>query len=260
MNLLQRIWRSSLGKKYVMALSGLALFVFVIGHLLGNLQVFGKPELINGYAHFLKSKPGLLWGARLGLLTMVGLHIAAALALTAQNNAARPVAYAGGSAYGASPRSRYMVHTGLVILAFVVYHLLHYTLTLPAVNGYNLDFSTIREAGTGHHDIFAMIILGFQKWPVSLFYIVAVGLLCTHLSHGISAMFQSLGLRNHTWWPRITVLARVASVVLFLGYASIPLSVLMGYGSAHVQSIRLKATSPAPAAAPASHSSPSPSK
>jgi len=94
MNLFQRIWRSSLGKKYVMALTGLALFAFVVGHLLGNLQVFGKPELINSYAHFLKSKPGLLWGARLGLLATVALHVAAAITLSAANKAARPVAYA----------------------------------------------------------------------------------------------------------------------------------------------------------------------
>jgi len=260
MNILQRIWVSSLGRKYIMALTGAALFLFAVGHMVGNLQVFLGPEAINRYGHFLKSTPELLWPARLGLLACVGMHVAAAMSLSAQNKQARPQRYAGGDGYGAEGASRLMLGTGVVIAAFVVYHLLHYTLTLPAVNGYNLDFSTIREAGTGHHDIFAMIILGFQKWPVSLFYIVAVGLLCTHLSHGISAMFQSLGLRNHTWWPRITVLARVASVVLFLGYASIPLSVLMGYGSAHVQSIRLKATSPAPAAAPASHSSPSPSK
>ncbi len=100
MNLLQRVWRSSLGKKYLMALTGLALFGFVVGHLVGNLQVFGNPELINSYAHFLKSKLGLLWGARLGLLATVAVHVGAALTLSAANKAARPVAYAGGSAYG----------------------------------------------------------------------------------------------------------------------------------------------------------------
>jgi hypothetical protein len=104
MNLLTRIWRSSLGKKYVMAVTGIALFGFVIGHLVGNLQVFGNPDLINTYAHFLKSKPGLIWGARLGLLGVVGLHIAAAVTLSMANRAARPVAYAGGSAYGSAWR------------------------------------------------------------------------------------------------------------------------------------------------------------
>src|SRR6185436_14035809 len=100
MNLITRIWRSSIGKKYVMAITGCALFLFVIGHLLGNLQVFGPPDMINTYAHFLKSKSGLLWGVRLGLLACVGLHIAAAVTLAVLNKEARPDAYAGGSSYG----------------------------------------------------------------------------------------------------------------------------------------------------------------
>ena len=121
MNLITRFWRSSLGKKYVMALTGAALFVFLIGHLVGNLQVFGHPDLINGYAHFPKSKPGLLWGARLGLLGCVGLHIAAAVTLLMANKAARPEGYAGKSAYGSTLASRWMPMSGLVVLAFIVY-------------------------------------------------------------------------------------------------------------------------------------------
>src|SRR5262245_16240075 len=127
MNLINRVWQSTLGKKYIMAVTGAALFVFAVGHLLGNLQVFGAPELINTYAHFLKSKPTLLWGARLGLLACVGLHIAAAVTLAALNRKARPQGYAGGSAYGSTAASRYMLVSGLVILAFVVYHLAHFT-------------------------------------------------------------------------------------------------------------------------------------
>jgi succinate dehydrogenase / fumarate reductase cytochrome b subunit len=224
-----------------MALSGLALFAFVIGHLLGNLQVFGKPELINGYAHFLKSKPGLLWGARLGLLATVGLHIAAALALTAQNHAARPVAYAGGSAYGSSPRSRYMVHTGLVILAFIVYHLLHFTAQLPGINGVG-DFRKLETelAGVGRTpDVYAAMILGFRVWWVALFYLIAQALLFIHLGHGLASLFQSLGLRNHVWWPRIKLAATLASVAIFLGYASIPVAVLAGLGKDYADKVQL---------------------
>ena len=131
MNLIDRVWQSSLGRKYLMALTGAALFLFLIGHLLGNLQVFGPPELINEYAHFLKSKPGLLWGARLGLLACVAVHIASAVSLSALNKAARPVGYAKPGAYGASRASHYMLASGLVILAFVVYHLAHFTALLP---------------------------------------------------------------------------------------------------------------------------------
>ena len=242
MNLLQRIWRSSLGKKYLMALTGLALFGFVVGHLLGNLQVFGKPELINAYAYFLKSKPGLLWGARLGLLATVALHVAAAITLSAANKAARPVGYAGGSAYGSDWRSRYMLVSGLVILAFVVYHLLHYTAQLPALNG-GLDVRSLTARladGNQVQDVYAMMVHGFQKGWVSLFYLIAQALLFVHLGHGLSSMFQSLGLRNHVWWPRISLFAKVASFVIFLGYASIPVAVLAGLGADHVKNVPTK--------------------
>lgn len=250
MNLLQRIWGSSLGKKYVMALTGIALFLFVIGHLVGNLQVFGPPEAINAYAHFLQSKPGLVWGARLGLLATVGLHIAAALALTAANKAARPVQYAGGDAYGSSVRSRYMVVSGLVILAFVIYHLLHFTVRLPGINGYG-DFTQLKAQlpGVGTvPDVYAMTVIGFKVWWVSAFYLIAQALLFLHLGHGLSAMFQSLGFRNHVWWPRITAFAKVTSLAIFLGYSSIPLGVLVGgVGSDYVKQVTKAATAEAAA-------------
>ena len=143
MNLINRVWQSSLGKKYIMAVTGAALCVFLVGHLVGNLQVFGPPELINQYAHFLKSKPALIWGARLGLLACVGLHIAAAITLTILNKAARPQGYAGGDAYGSTRASRTMIVSGLVILAFVVYHLAHFTALLPWVNGVGDFLSSI---------------------------------------------------------------------------------------------------------------------
>lgn len=228
MNLITRIWRSSLGKKYVMALTGCALFLFVIGHLLGNLQVFGPPELINTYAHFLKSKPGLLWAVRLGLLACVGLHIAAAVTLAALNKEARPQGYAGGSSYGSTVQSRYMLVSGLVILAFVVYHLAHFTALLPGINGQG-DFRKLTTVLHGEPvaDVYAMMILGFQVWWVAAFYLVAQGLLFMHLGHGLAAMFQSLGFRDHVWWPRVEAFAKVASVAILIGYAAIPLSIYM---------------------------------
>jgi succinate dehydrogenase / fumarate reductase cytochrome b subunit len=228
MTLLEQLWRSSLGKKYVMALTGLALFGFVIGHLVGNLQVFGPPELINTYAHFLKSKPGLLWGARLGLLAMVGLHIAAAITLAKANREARPVQYAGGSAYGSTVNSRYMLVSGLVILSFVLYHLAHFTALLPGINGVG-DFRVLTTDLHGQTvpDVYGMMVLGFQVWWVVLFYLVAQGLLFMHLGHGVASLFQSLGFRNHVWWPRITLLAKVASVAIFIGYASIPAAIFL---------------------------------
>ena len=248
MNLINRVWQSSLGKKYIMALTGCALFVFVIGHLLGNLQVFGQPELINTYAHFLKSKPVMIWGARIGLLACVGLHIAAAVTLAALNKEARPVGYTGGSAYGSTTRSRYMLVSGLVILAFVVYHLAHFTALLPGINGLG-DFRKLTTILHGENvpDVYAMMILGFQVWWVVLFYLVAQGLLFMHLGHGLASMFQSLGFRNHVWWPRIEGFAKLASVAIFVGYAIIPISIylrVVGYDYAEKAKHQFSQTSP----------------
>jgi succinate dehydrogenase / fumarate reductase cytochrome b subunit len=229
MNLCEQIWCSSLGKKYVMAMTGGVLFLFVIGHLLGNLQVFGPPELINAYAHFLKSKPGLVWGARLVLLGCVGLHIAAAVALARANRAARPVGYEGAPKPAeASMGSRTMLLSGLVILGFVVYHLAHFTVLMPGINGVG-DFTklTARVDGETVADVYGMMVLGFQVGWVVLFYLVAQGLLFMHLGHGVASMFQSLGMRDRVWWPRISQLARVASLAIFVGYAAIPAAIYM---------------------------------
>jgi succinate dehydrogenase cytochrome b subunit len=249
MNLFGRIWQSSLGKKYIMALTGAALFVFVIGHLVGNLQVFGRPDLINTYAHFLKSKPTLLWGVRLGLLACVALHIAAAVTLAALNKEARSQPYAGGSAYGSTTQSRYMLVSGLVILAFVLYHLAHFTALLPGINGIG-SFRALRTDLHGEQvaDVYAMMVLGFQVWWVVLFYLVAQGLLFLHLSHGLAAMFQSLGWRNHVWWPRVQAFAKVASIAIFIGYVAIPLAIftrMVGADYAEKRRFELKANATA---------------
>lgn len=236
-----------------MAVSGGALFLFVIGHLIGNLQVFGPPEMINRYAHFLKSTPELLWAARLGLLVMVGLHIASAVTLSMMNKEARPEAYAGGTAYGSSVQSRYMLVSGLVIAAFVVYHLAHFTVLLPGVNGVG-DFSKLKTTLHGEEvpDVYAMMVLGLQvKW-VCVFYLIAQALLFMHLSHGLTAMFQSLGFRDHVWWPRIQCFAKGASIALLVGYSIIPVAIcLRVVGSDYVERKKydLKAANPLPAPA-----------
>jgi succinate dehydrogenase / fumarate reductase cytochrome b subunit len=222
------IFKSSLGRKFVMAATGGLLFLFVIGHLVGNLQVFGPPELINTYAHFLQSKPTLVWSARLGLLVLVALHITTAVQLSMANKEARPVGYAGGTAYGSTWQSRYMLVSGLVILFFIAYHLAHFTALLPGINGVG-DFSKLRTELHGEEvrDVYAMMVLGFQVWWVALFYLVAQALLFIHLGHGLASMFQTFGLRNHVWWPRIQFFARTASIAIFVGYALIPISIYL---------------------------------
>jgi succinate dehydrogenase / fumarate reductase, cytochrome b subunit len=194
----------------------------------GNLQVFGAPELINTYAHFLQSKPALVWGARIGLLVLVALHITTAAQLSLANKEARPIAYAGGAAYGSTWQSRYMLGSGLVIAAFIVYHLAHFTALLPGINGVG-DFSNLKTVLHGEEvrDVYAMMVLGFQVWWVTLFYIVAQALLFIHLGHGLASMFQTFGLRDHVWWPRVQGFAKFASITVFIGYALIPISIYL---------------------------------
>lgn len=234
MKLIDGLFQTTLGRKFLMALSGAALVLFVLGHLIGNLQIFGPPELINQYGALLHSKPALLWCVRLGLLGVVGLHVWSAIALSNANKAARPVPYENWSPTAASYASRTMLMSGVIIVAFIVYHLLHYTVQTPAINFTGQDFTTFKDAG-GHADVYRMMITGFRQPLVSVFYIVAVGLLCLHLSHGVSAAFQSLGLKNKTWGPLLDRASIGLAVVIFLGYASIPVAVLMGLGKEFVK-------------------------
>jgi succinate dehydrogenase / fumarate reductase cytochrome b subunit len=234
MNLIGRLFRSSVGKKLIMAVTGLGLVLFVFGHMVGNLQVFLGPEAINRYAELLHFSPELLWVVRLSLLTLVVLHIWAAVQVSRENRVARPVGYDGSPApVEASYASRTMLMSGLIVAAFVIYHLLHFTAQVDAINFTGKSFADLHElseAGVERHDVFRMVILGFSQPLVSLFYVVGVGLLCLHLSHGIRAMFQSLGLMTHRCGPMIKKIAPVLAWVLFLGYVSIPLAVLLGFG------------------------------
>jgi succinate dehydrogenase / fumarate reductase cytochrome b subunit len=215
-----------------MAISGLALFLFVVGHLVGNLQIFLGPEAINKYGHFLQSNPELIWPARLGMLLMVSLHIWSALRLSAENRAARPVAYAEYNPVGSSYASRTMLMSGGIVLAFIIYHLLHYTVRVEAINLTGQNFVGFKEVVEGHerHDIFRMMVTGFSNIWVSLFYVLGVGLLCLHLSHGISSMFQSLGWKNKAYGPFLNRAAQVIAILIFAGYISIPVAVLLGFG------------------------------
>jgi succinate dehydrogenase / fumarate reductase, cytochrome b subunit len=241
MNLLARIWNSSLGKKYIMAISGCALFIFVIGHLIGNLQIFMGPDVINHYGHFLQTNWEIKWPARIGLLALVVLHIISAVRLTAENRAARAQSYVAYKPVGSSYASRTMMMSGLIIAAFVIYHLLHYTVVVPEVNFTGKDFGTFKDA-EGRHDIFRMMVVGFSNPFVSLFYIIAVALLCMHLSHGVSSMFQSLGWKKGCYKPIIDNGARILAVAIFAGYALIPVAILLGYGKNYTP----HGTNPAP--------------
>lgn len=232
MKLLAGLFNSSLGKKFLMALTGAALLLFVLGHLAGNLQVFFGPEVLNTYGHFLQSNVEIIWPARIGLLLTIALHIWSAIRLTAENRAARPVQYAGNPApAAASYASRTMFMSGLIIASFIVFHLLHYTLKVPAVNFADADFHKFTYTlanGTECHDVYKMMVTGFRQPLVSGFYLLAMFLLCLHLSHGVQAACSSLGLKSRGWAPILDTLAMVVAGAIFLGYASIPLAVMTG--------------------------------
>jgi succinate dehydrogenase / fumarate reductase, cytochrome b subunit len=235
MNIITNLFQSSVGKKYVMAVTGFVLFLFVIGHLAGNLQIFLGQEAINRYGHLLQSNPELIWPARLVLLLMVGLHIWSATKLSLENKAARPVGYEVYRPVGSTYASRTMLVGGSIVFVFIIYHLLHYTVVVQYLNFTGQNFSAFMEKLPGQvpperHDIYKMMVVGFRNPWVSAFYVLGLAMLSLHLSHGASSMFQSLGWKNEAYRPFLDKASRVVAVLIFLGYTSIPLAVLCGYG------------------------------
>jgi succinate dehydrogenase / fumarate reductase cytochrome b subunit len=216
--------QTSVGKKSIVAITGALLLGFVVAHMLGNLQIFLGPDQINSYAKTLQDLGGLLWVARIGLLVAFVAHVGMAIKITLENKAARPVAYAVDKVHHATLASRIMPYTGLVILAFVIYHLLHFTFA-----SFNPEYKNHMDQG--RQDVYKMVIEGFSSPIISLFYILAQACLALpigHLSHGIFSIFQTLGV-NH---PNIDARIKLASVsvafIIFAGNSSIPVAVLLG--------------------------------
>jgi succinate dehydrogenase / fumarate reductase cytochrome b subunit len=225
-----------------MAVTGVILIGFVIGHLVGNLQIFEHPDRINGYAEFLHQTGPLLWVARIVLLASVVIHIWAATVLTLENKRAR-----GQHGYGrhktwiqATASSRYIRWTGYVVLAFVGYHLAQFTwgVTNPAdfkthhtyvmQQDYHVAGFPVVKAGTAVPNVYLMIFRGFESAPVAIFYIIAVGLLSFHLLHGADSLFQTLGWRTHRWAGVLRKLVGLLCLLYFLGNLAIPAAILTG--------------------------------
>jgi succinate dehydrogenase / fumarate reductase cytochrome b subunit len=242
MDLFRSILGSSIGRKLVMAVTGVVLILFVVGHLVGNLQVFEDPDRINGYSHFLQSLGPALWAARIFLIVCVSLHVWAATVLALESRHARgDEPYAVKKWIRATVASRYMRWTGYIVLAFILYHLAQFTVGVaqPASFKANIPHYTMRgdyhilgftavPAGTEVLDVRSMVIRGFSNPVVALFYIVAVGLLSLHLLHGGESLFQTLGWRNHRWERGLRAVVTVLCAAYFLGNLAIPGGVLVG--------------------------------
>jgi succinate dehydrogenase / fumarate reductase cytochrome b subunit len=226
MRFIIQFYNSSIGKKWIVALTGLALLGFVTGHLLGNLQVYLPPVWINSYARHLENFGAFLWVIRLALLAIIAAHIVTTVKLTMENRAARPDRYAVKTPKASTLASRTMILSGLVILAFIVFHVLHYTVRLNHPQWGVENFAL--PDGEMVRDVHTMMIEGFKNFGVSAFYIVAVFLLCLHLSHGIASSVQTLGLNSRKIECGLSLAGRAYAWLLFAGYASIPLSVLLG--------------------------------
>jgi succinate dehydrogenase / fumarate reductase cytochrome b subunit len=223
---LVRAVRSSLGSKYVMALTGLALTLFVLVHMAGNLLVYSGPDALNSYANALKARPGLLWAFRLGLLAVFVIHVVLGVRLTRQNVAARPVRYVREATEKANWASRHMLLTGLVVLAFVIYHLLHFTFGVTDPKDFK---GNIAHDPKGHADVAGMVVGGFSQPAVALGYVVAQLVLGLHLWHGASSWFQSLGLNGRGYDRFVHRVGPVIAAVVILGNCSIPLAILSGW-------------------------------
>lgn len=243
--------RSSLGKKYLMAVTGLLLIGFVLAHLSGNLLIFAGPDAINSYAQMLKAKPALLWAARSGLLFVFLVHLFLAVRLTLENRAARPDRYVYEDTLQATWASRHMMLTGLLLLAFIGYHLAHFTLgwvkdsDLQAGRNYldlaevkvgreyvpdpKLDYSKAdKRTLDARHDVYSMMVDGFRTWWVSVSYLLAMAVLGLHLWHGGSSFLQSLGLNNFRYARIVRCVGPLLASAVVFGNCSIVLSVWLG--------------------------------
>lgn len=233
---------SSIGTKLVMAATGLALLGFVLAHMIGNLQVFAGPEKLNAYAATLQGLGPVLWAMRAGLLAIFILHVWTAFRLWSANKAARPVPYAVVAPSASTYASRTMIWSGIIVLAFVVYHLAHFTFGVVQPSHFHLpDWGPANEGLPGaepRHDVYRMVVLGFRDPVVALSYVVAQVLLGLHISHGASSVFQTAGCTS----PRLDCLRRAAGpvvgLVVTLGNCSMPLAILLGLVGGDVKGVR----------------------
>lgn len=225
MIVIKRIVQSSIGKKALMSITGLLLVGFLVAHLAGNINMFFGPDAMNNYGKSLRNFPMLLWVARGGLIVIFLIHFAMAILLTIENRKARPVRYAYNATMQTSLASRTMILTGLVLLSFVIYHLMHYTLGTV----HSEFFKKPDSIDPSREDIYSMVILSFRQPLITITYLISLFILAVHLSHGIRSSFQSLGFNGERYQSTLKTISYTFATLLFLGFASIPVSILTGF-------------------------------
>jgi len=214
--------KSTVGKKILMGITGLIMVLFVIAHVLGNFTIFFS--WINTYAEHLHALPALIWLFRLFMLTVLSVHLFFGIQLTLDNRTAKPESYAVKKNLRTTFAAKNMIWTGAVIAVFLIYHLLHFT-----VQAFHPEFSARANMDImGRPDVFRMVVLNFQNFFVASMYVLAMIALLLHLTHGIQSSFQTFGLNNDRTLPITTKAGNAAAVLLFLGYISVPIVVLIG--------------------------------
>ena len=211
---------SSVGRKILMAITGILMVLFVVVHLLGNSSIF-IPGGINAYAEHLHALPPLVWAFRLVMLVLIVVHIFYGITLTLENNAANPQGYAVKRQLKANFSSENMIWTGLLLLVFIVYHMCHFTARLTP----DIVANTLPEGGT---DVYNMVVTSFNHGFVAALYVIAMIVLFLHLKHGIQSFFQTMGWSNDCFLPVITKFGTIVAVIFLIGYSSIPLFILSG--------------------------------
>ncbi len=214
-----RLFSDSIGRKVLMAITGLLMVLFVVGHLLGNLSIFAGPNGINAYAQHLHELAPLVWGTRIVMGAAVLIHLILSIQVTMENSQAKPEKYAHPSYLRATVASRTMIWTGVIMAAFIGYHLVQFTFR----PGFTIGTDLLNRP-----DVFAMVVDGLGRTLIALVYVVAMVSLALHLSHGIQSAFQTLGLANARWLPRFGGAAKVAAGIFLVGFGAIPVAILVG--------------------------------
>ena len=225
-NRLALLWASVIGKKVVMAVTGVVLVLFVFAHMMGNLKIFSGPEEINAYSRFLRevaypelANGQLLWIVRIVLLVCAALHITAAIQLTRMSWNARPVGYGAKKDVETTLAAQTMRWGGVLLAVFIVFHLFHFTGGLVG----------FQPGQFQHLMVYQNVVAGFSYWPISVFYITAMCALALHLDHGIWSMLQTLGWTTVQNTSGLRTFSRIVALLIFLGFISVPISVLAGW-------------------------------